>query len=122
MIKQELAKAGVKIDNSGKSYEAAPMLDYRKIPVKRLIQRLDIKKYDFDAPLNDYEYKPSKVIIPLKQHIGAPATAIVSEGQSVVEGELIAKVDEKKLGANIHASISGVITSVNSHEIIIEVK
>lgn len=122
MIKQELAKAGVKIDNSGKNYEAAPIFDYRKIPVKRLIQRLDIKKYDFDAPLNDYEYKPSKVSIPLKQHIGTPATAIVSEGQSVIEGELIAKVDEKKLGANIHASISGVITSVNSHEIIIEVK
>ncbi|MBM7869102.1 Na+-translocating ferredoxin:NAD+ oxidoreductase RnfC subunit [Clostridium pascui] len=122
MIKQELGKAGVKIDNSGKNYEAAPMMEYRKIPVKRLIQRLDIKKYDRDAPLNDYEYKPSKVVISLKQHIGAPATAVVSERQSVIEGELIAKVDEQKLGSNIHASISGVITSVNSHEIIIEVE
>lgn len=122
MIKQELSKAGVKIDNSSKNYEVAPMIDYRKIPVKRLIQRLDIKKYDLDAPLNDYEYKPSKVVISLKQHIGAPATAVVSEGQSVKEGELIAKVDEQKLGSNIHASISGIITSVNSHAIIIEVE
>ena len=75
------------------------------VMVKRLIQRLDLKKYDVEAPLSQSEYKPDVVVIPLKQHVSAPAAAIVREGDLVEEGALIAGVEDGKLGANIHASI-----------------
>ncbi|MGD9567141.1 MAG: 4Fe-4S dicluster domain-containing protein [Sedimentibacter sp.] len=121
-IKKEFAKAGFKIDNRDKKYEASHMMDYRKIPVKRLIERLNLKKYDKDAPFEDIDYKFSKVTIRLRQHIGVPADVVVLEGQAVSEGDIIARIGENKLGANIHASISGVVTSINSNEIIIEVE
>ncbi|AOY77123.1 4Fe-4S dicluster domain-containing protein [Clostridium formicaceticum] len=122
MIKQEFMKAGIKVDHKGKIYEASPYREYRSIPVKRLVQRLGIKQYDLASPLIENQYAPKKVVLPLKQHVGAPATAIVEEGSSVKAGDLIAKIAEDKLGANIHASISGIITQVASDAITIEVE
>ncbi|QCI86433.1 proline reductase-associated electron transfer protein PrdC [Vagococcus zengguangii] len=53
--------------------------------------------------------------IPLKQHVGAPCEAIVSINQEVKRGELIAKPNG--LGANIHSSITGVVTSIDNEKI-----
>jgi Na+-translocating ferredoxin:NAD+ oxidoreductase RnfC subunit len=52
------------------------------------------------------------VRIPLQQHIGAPAGPVVSVGDRVAAGDLVACIPEGKLGANVHASIAGRITSV----------
>lgn len=120
MVKRELEKAGVKVDNRGRSYTASPYLEYRRIPVKRLIQRLELKKYDVAAPLSHYECKPDWVVIPLKQHVGAPAAAIVQTGTAIREGALIASMENGKLGADIHASISGTIVAVTDQSITIQ--
>ena len=64
----------------------------------------------------------SSVKIPLRMHIGAPAVPVVSQGQQVNRGELIADIKEGALGAKIHASISGTVTAVNNDSITIEVK
>ena len=112
MVKRELAKAGVKADSKGRVFVPSPWLEYRKIPVKRLIQRLDLKKYDREAPLSPCEYIPDRVEIPLKQHVGAPAAAIVRVGSEVEKGDLIAVMEDGKLGADIHASIGGTVTAV----------
>jgi Na+-translocating ferredoxin:NAD+ oxidoreductase RnfC subunit len=50
---------------------------------------------------------------------GAPAQPCVAAGDSVREGDLIAAAPEGKLGANVHASIAGVVTEV-SDRIVIE--
>lgn len=42
-----------------------------------------------------------------RQNIGAPAEPVIRDGESVTAGQLIAKCPEGKLGANLHASISG---------------
>lgn len=122
MVKQELARAGVKIDSKGKTFVPSPFFEYRRIPVKRLIQRLDLKKYDLVAPLSQCEYSPDKVAIPLKQHVGTPAAAIVREGDLVEKGALIAGMEDGKLGANIHASIAGTVTEVTDQFIVIRTK
>ncbi len=119
-IKHEFAKAGVKIDYSGINYKSSSVIDYRKVPVKRLIERLNLKKYDVDAPLKEIEYDPKRVSIRLKQHIGATASPIVNEGQMIDEGDLIARINENKLGSNIHSSMTGLVTKVSVDEIIIE--
>jgi len=54
---------------------------------------------------------PKKVIVPLVQHIGAPAQAIVSVGQEVKTGELIANAGGF-VSASVHAPISGIITAL----------
>lgn len=54
---------------------------------------------------------PEKVIIPLRQHIGAPVSAIVKKGDVVKKGQLIARSDAFVSG-NVHASISGKVTEI----------
>ncbi|MDO9491485.1 4Fe-4S dicluster domain-containing protein [Acetobacterium sp.] len=120
MIKQEMAKAGIRIDKNDETVTPSEMIDYRKIPVKRLIERVGIKKYDVKAPLEKYQYQLSRVVIPLKQHIGASAIPTVEKGMMVSEGTLIGKIEKGNLGANIHASISGVIKEITKEFITIE--
>ena len=54
---------------------------------------------------------PKQVIIPLSQHIGAPAKAIVRKGDVVKVGTLIAKTGGF-VSALIHSSVSGVVAKI----------
>lgn len=58
-------------------------------------------------------------IFPLKQHVGAPASAVVKAGDSVTRGQLIAAKEEGTLGANIYTSVSGTVSNVDDEKIII---
>ena len=51
-------------------------------------------------------------------HIGAPSEPVVKTGDRVTEGQLIARIPEGAMGANIHASISGKVVSVDKRIII----
>lgn len=55
---------------------------------------------------------PSEVCIPMSQHIGAPAKALVKAGDRVLLGQKIGEVEG--LGAPIHSSVSGTVKSVVS--------
>ncbi len=54
---------------------------------------------------------PKRVYIPLSQHIGAPATAIVAKGDMVKTGQLIGEATGF-MSANIHSSVTGKVFSV----------
>ena len=88
--------------------------DLKKVSVDRLTSRLGLKKYDVPAPMLHEGFMPHSVKILLSQHLGAPAVPCVSEGDEVKRGDVIAKAPEKALGVNIHASINGKVTVVNS--------
>ena len=81
----------------------------KRIPTDRLLYRLDLKQYDVDAPMGP-TLDCSAVRIPLRMHIGGPDTPLVSVGQAVTRGQLIAQPNG--MGANIHASICGTVTAV----------
>jgi electron transport complex protein RnfC len=54
---------------------------------------------------------PSRVVIPLQQHTGAPCEALVKEGDTVALGQKIG--DSKSfVSAPVHASIAGKVTAV----------
>lgn len=55
---------------------------------------------------------PDLVNIPLAQHIGAPATAVVAKGDSVKVGTLIGEATGF-MSANVHSPISGTVTAVD---------
>ena len=61
-----------------------------------------------EAPL------PNRVILPLRQYIGEPATACVSVGEKVKVGQLIATA-EKENSLPLHASISGKVSDIREH-------
>ncbi len=55
---------------------------------------------------------PSTVVIPVSQHIGAPATVIVNKGDSVKTGQKIA-ASKGYVSSNIHSSVSGKINRID---------
>lgn len=56
---------------------------------------------------------PAKAVIPLSQHIGAPATPVVEKGAHVVVGQLIAQ-GTGFMSANIHSPYSGTIEKIDN--------
>lgn len=72
----------------------------------------DNKQYSAHQPITECPL-PQKAIIPLVQHIGAPAQPVVEKGQKVKVGELIAKAGGF-VSANIHSPFSGTITKIDS--------
>jgi len=54
---------------------------------------------------------PEKVIIPMVQHIGAPCTPTVKQGDEVKVGQIIGN-SEAYVSAPIHSSVSGTVTRV----------
>lgn len=90
--------------------------EFKKVSVDRLTMRLGLKKYDVPAPISeDFETKTVKLM--LSQHLGAPAVAVVKEGDTVEKGDLIAAAKEQALSVSIHASISGKVTAVTQNYI-----
>ena len=55
----------------------------------------------------------AKVVIPLGQHIGAPAEAVVAKGDKVKVGTLIGKA-AGFVSANVHSSVSGTVTKIDT--------
>lgn len=54
---------------------------------------------------------PKKVILPVAQHIGSPATIVVKEGDLVKTGTVIAR-SGGFVSANVHASVSGIVSKI----------
>ena len=55
---------------------------------------------------------PPRVIIPLSQHIGAPAKAVVAKGDHVRIGQVIGEAGGF-VSAPVHASVSGTVVAVD---------
>ena len=55
---------------------------------------------------------PKQAIVPLGQHLGAPATALVKKGDEVKVGQLIAKASGF-ISANIHSPVSGKVFKID---------
>jgi len=98
--------------------ESAPtahiMQEYRRTPLKLLVQRLGLTEYDKPAPFTEIDYSPQQVRLPLTQHIGAPAEPTVRVGERVRKGQVVAEILRGALGARIHASIDGTVKNIDS--------
>lgn len=121
-FKEQLTSRGIRNTHKNIPEDVDGFREYRKYPVNKLKARLNITKYDYKAELIEEAYDFNKVKILTRQHIGAKAVPVVTLNEEVAKGDLIGKVEEGKLGANIHASINGIITEVNDDYIIIEKK
>ena len=72
----------------------------------------DNKQYSAHKPITEVAL-PKKAIIPLSQHIGAPAKPIVQKGDKVLVGQLIAEAGGF-VSANIHSPVSGTVTKIDA--------
>lgn len=72
----------------------------------------DNKEYSAHKAIVDCPL-PKQAIIPLIQHIGAPAVPVVEKGEKVRAGQLIAKAGGF-VSANVHSPYSGVVSKIDS--------
>jgi electron transport complex protein RnfC len=88
-----------------------------------------INLFDFHGGIHPAEHKtesnqqpirqlplPPKLILPLKQHIGAASKVLVCAGQQVLKGEKLAEADGL-FSVALHAPTSGVIESIDDHPV-----
>ncbi len=104
---------------NGPEAQEHPMNEYRRVPTKKLMQRLDVLKFKDEGPLSRKSFEPTSVRIPLGEHIGAPALALVAVGQKVKKFELIAKANGK-VSSSVHASLDGQVIEITDKEILIQ--
>ncbi|MDL2267396.1 SLBB domain-containing protein [Desulfovibrio sp. OttesenSCG-928-G15] len=112
-IKQVLMKEGVRWEASGKEPQPSAFRGMRHIPTSRLVQRLGLSAYD-THPHYEGELHPNAVTIPLRQHIGAPASCVVKLGDRVRCGDLVGEIPDGAMGARVHASIDGTVQSIDN--------
>lgn len=118
MLKVQLRRENARYE--GPLHPADPMAEHRLVPVSRLIAKLGIKSYHRKAPLDESPYEAQTVVLPLRQHVGAPAIPCVAVGDHVEHGQLLADIPEKSLGARIHASIKGRVTACTEQAITLQ--
>lgn len=70
----------------------------------------DRKRYTASKPI-EVAPIPEKVIIPVRQHIGAPCSAIVKVGDLVKKGQVVAEA-QAFVSSPIHASTSGKVIEI----------
>lgn len=88
-----------------------------------------IKTYDIPGGIHPPECKdqslqlplagaviPKQVVLPLSQHIGTPASAIVEVGERVLTGQLLAE-PQGIFSVGIHATVSGTVIAIEDRPI-----
>ena len=112
-IKKELPKKRAEGKQSTEQYSPSEFRELRKIPTDRLMEKLEITKYDHALPFEDFRWGQGELNIPLHQHIGSPAIPVVSKGDRVKKGEMIADISKDAIGAKLHSPTEGVVVSVD---------
>ena len=112
-VKGQLRAKGIQVPRNMEPV-AREAIDNRRVPTHRLIARLGLAEFDGLHAHECIELKPETVYVPFRQHIGKPAVPAKKAGDRVTRGEVLAAAAEG-LSANIHASMNGVIVSIDEN-------
>lgn len=86
-------------------------LFYNKKTFKHGVHPPEHKAETNQLPIRQFGFAPL-MVLPLSQHIGAPSVPVVSEGQEVVRGQLLARSDGY-VSVPLHAPASGIIRKIS---------
>jgi len=116
-VKHDLMRAGIK-NPYHRETTPDPFRDLRRVPIVRLIARLELTRYDQPAPFTETHTKFQRVRLLLRQGIGAPSKPVVQAGDRVSEGDLVADIAPGTTGSRVHASISGTVREISDAVVI----
>lgn len=116
-LKQKLMEHEVPNPHREQPSRTRALFSAKRVPTSRLVSRLGLSQYDVPAPLTEVDFQPEEVILSLKQHVGVPAKPLVKVGDKVRRGDLIGDIPPGALGARLHASIDGVVSSISNEYI-----
>ncbi len=118
-IKNNLREKGIKNPHNNSPEEGHPSRKYRKYPISKLISKIGLSKYDVLAPIEEVKSTFNEVVLLTKQNIGVSSTPIVKVDDKVDIGQVIATAEDDKLAINLHSSIKGIVTYVDSNKVVI---
>lgn len=118
LIKQELAKAGIRPEKATAPTEPHPMRGDRTVPSHRLAVRIGVGDYYGQEIDRLVIAEPEIVHVAAKQGIGAPTELTVKTGDIVHAGEVIAACPDGKMGATVHAPFGGRVTETGRYIVI----
>lgn len=118
LVKDMLRQQGIKAADPAVYPAHAEMRDYRCIAQSRFISRLGLAAYP--TVLDEVVLcEPDVVRIATKHGIGRPAAPVVTVGDRVKAGDVIAAVDFADVGCMVHASVNGTVIAVDENYITI---
>jgi Na+-translocating ferredoxin:NAD+ oxidoreductase RnfC subunit len=109
--KHDRRAAGLKFAQQ-RPVEVHPMKEYRRVPLTQLRKRLQVEEYERETPFAEVRLRPKQVRIKMRQHAGEAAVPCVQQGEKVNKGQVVGRVPDSQLGANVHASIDGSVRRV----------
>ena len=118
-ILERFSKAGFKNPHRHAPKAVHEFRRYRKIGKDRLTRRYLLTDYESHDLVLGTMPDPPAVRLSLTQAAGVPPEPVVKLGASVNKGDLVAEVPKGKLGANIHASISGKVAGIENGTMVI---
>jgi Na+-translocating ferredoxin:NAD+ oxidoreductase RnfC subunit len=112
---KEIARQrGLRWQGDSNALAAHPLARARRIPTGRLMARFGLTQFHNTGPLEEREFRPRRVVLSLRQHVGVPCRPAVRPGDQVRLGDLVASPPPGALGANLHASIDGRVRDTES--------
>lgn len=87
--------------------------EYRRVPVKRVLSRLSLSKFDKEAEIFEFSGEIKKLKINLLQSIGKAPYPVVKVNETVKKNQVIAKIDDS-LGVYLHSPINGRVKSISN--------
>lgn len=117
-MKGVLAKNGLRYQHQGAPVKASPERDYRLLPIERFKSRIGVSAYDRVPALDDSKWLPTFIKLPMRQHVGAPATPCVQVGDMVKKGDVVGQAG-KGVSSAIHSSMDGKVLAVDEQSVTI---
>ena len=93
--------------------------DFKLLTSQKWKELLGVAKFDKRPIFIEKDLTANRVVIPMSQHIGAPSVPVVSVGDKVEKGQLIANAGAG-LSVPQYASISGTVSAVDPTQVTIE--
>lgn len=118
-VKGNLIKNGIKYTNGRAPEKVRSEREMRLIPSSRILQRCGLEKYYRHVEKSSEALVPREITLPLRQHVGKPASPVVALNEKVDAGTIVAAVTENDIGSNIHSSIQGTVTRISNDSITI---
>ena len=116
-VKGILAKNKLRYQHKGE-LTVDPDREYRMLPSDRFMTRIGVAPFDAVPDFLPDSYVPSRVTLPMRQHVGAPAAPAVKAGDTVRAGDIVGAA-AGVVSANIHAPVSGRVASADAGTVVI---
>jgi len=100
--------------------EQRPFMESFVATTQRLIRHLNLEPYDTENRFIGDLKSPDCLRIPLQQHMGVPAAPVVSPGEHVGKGQLLADPPPESMGASVHSPAAGSVERITETHILLQ--